>query len=128
MTKTELSVFMFGLYYIFSIGLPFLFFPHYALGLFGLVAGGELWVRVLGLIIAIMGAYYVAAVRGGVRAFYPWTVPSRYATGALQAVMVGLGLAGPALLMFAAFDTATASLTWLALRAEKDGEEAANAA
>ncbi len=123
MTKTELSIFMFGLYYIFSIGVPFLFFPHFALGLFGLEAGADGWIRVLGLIIAIMGAYYVAAVRGGVSAFYPWTVPSRYATAALQALLVALGMIGPSLLMFAAFDASTATLTWLARRAEA-GEEA----
>jgi len=128
MTKTELSVFMFGIYYIFSIGVPFLFFPHYALGLFGLVAGDDAWIRVLGLIIAIMGAYYVAAVRCGLGAFYTWTVPSRYATSALQVLLVALGLIGPALLMFAAFDASTATLTWLALRAEAGEEAAAGAA
>ena len=118
MTKTELSIFFYGLYYIFSIGLPFLFFPHYALGLFGLEAGDDAWVRVLGLEVLIIGTFYIQAVRVGLTAFYPWSVPPRFATAALQALLVALGLVGPALLMFAAFDATTGALTAWAHRAE----------
>ncbi len=124
MTKSELSVFMFGLYYIFAIGMPFMFFPNFALGLFGLGAGDGVWVRILGLFVSIMGAYYLLAVRAEIELFYGWTVPSRYATALMQVLMAGLGLAGPALLLFAAFDAAAATLTWAALRSERAAEQA----
>ena len=118
MTKTELSIFMYGLYYIFSIGMPFLLFPHYALGLFGLEAGDDVWIRVLGLMVIIIGAFYIAAVRAGLTPFYPWTIAPRFESSALQILVVALGMAGPALLMFAGFDALTAGLTLWALKAE----------
>ena len=118
MSKTELSIFMFGLYYIFSIGISFVLFPHYSLGVFGLVAGDDVWIRILGLMIMIIGTFYVLAVRAGLKAFYPWTVWPRFATSGLQILVVALGWAGPALLLFAGFDALTAGLTAWALRAE----------
>ncbi len=125
MTKTELSVFMYGLYYVYAIGLPFLLIPHFALGLFGLVAEGEVWVRVLGLAVAITGVYYVLAVRAGLKPFYPWTVPARFATAGLQALLVALGMVGPALLLFAGLDALAGGLTLAALKAEARAPAAA---
>jgi hypothetical protein len=48
------------------------------LHLFGLSAGDEVWVRVVGMLASIIGFYYLLAVRAGLDQFIPWTVPGRY--------------------------------------------------
>lgn len=126
MTKTALSVYMFGLYAIFGIGLPFLLIPHFALGLFGMTAGDDMWVRMLGLFVLIMGVYYVMAVRVDFEPFYNWTVPARYSTAAFMTVMPILGAVAPTILIFAAVDAISATLTLLARRV--DATEAAERA
>jgi len=123
MTKTALSVYMFGLYAIFGIGLPFLLIPHIALGLFGMTAGDDMWVRMLGLFVLIMGAYYVMAVKVDFEPFYDWTVPARYSTSLFMAVMAVLGAVAPTILIFASVDAISATLTLLARR--HDAAEAA---
>jgi len=126
MTKTALSVFMFGLYAIFGVGLPFLLIPHFALGLFGMTAGDDVWVRMLGLFVLIMGIYYVMAVKVDFEPFYSWTVPARYATATFMTVMPILGAVAPTILIFAAVDAIAATLTVLAMRV--DAAEAAERA
>jgi hypothetical protein len=126
MTKIAFSVFMFGLYAIFGVGLPFLLIPHFALGLFGMTAGDDMWVRLLGLFVAIMGGYYVMAVRVDFEQFYGWTVPARYVTATFMAVMPIFGAVAPTILLFAAADAISATLTMLAKRA--DAAEAAERA
>ncbi len=119
MTRAALSVYMYGLYLI-SFGLPFLLAPHFTLGMLGLSAGEGMWVRFVGVLVAIIGSFYVAAVLTRTNVFLAWTVPSRYATATFMAVMVALGEAGMALLIFAALDALTASLTWVAIRADEE--------
>jgi hypothetical protein len=119
MTRAALSVYMYGLYLI-SSGLPFLLIPHFTLGMFGLSAGDDLWVRFVGVLIAIIGSFYVAAVLTRSDRMLSWSVPARYTTATFMAVMVALGEAGLALLIFASLDALTASLTWVAIRADEE--------
>jgi hypothetical protein len=119
MTRAALSVYMYGLYLI-SSGLPFLLIPHFTLGMFGLSAGDDLWIRLVGVLLAVIGSFYVAAVLTRSDRMLIWSVPTRYATATLMAVMVALGEAGLALLVFAALDALTASLTWVAIRADEE--------
>ncbi len=119
MTRAALSVYMYGLYLI-SSGLPFLLIPHFTLGMFGLSAGDNLWVRFVGVLIAIIGSFYVAAVLIRSDRMLSWSVPARYTTATFMAVMVALGEAGLALLIFASLDALTASLTWVAIRADEE--------
>jgi len=118
MSKTALSVFMFGLYAIFGVGLPFLLIPHFAIGLFGMTAGDDFWIRLLGLFVLIMGCYYVMAVKVDFEPFYDWTVPARYATATFMAVAPIVGIVAPTVLIFAAVDAIAATLTVLARRAD----------
>ena len=119
MTRAALSVYIYGLYLI-SSGLPFLLIPHFTLGMFGLSAGDDLWVRFVGVLIAIIGSFYVAAVLTRSDRMLSWSVPARYTTATFMAVMVALGEAGLALLIFASLDALTASLTWVAIRADEE--------
>lgn len=125
MTRAALSVYMYGLYLISGVGLPFLLIPHFALGLFGMSAGDDMWVRFVGVMAGVIGGFYVAAVLTRTHIVFAWSVPARYFSAAFMSVMVVLGKVGLALLMFAALDAITASVTWVAIRAEAEQEEAA---
>ena len=128
MTRAALSVYMYGLYLISSVALPFLIIPHFTLGLFGLSAGDELWVRFAGVLAGVLGAFYVAAVLTRNDPVLGWTVPARYASASFMAAMVALDTAGLGLLIFAALDALTASITWVALWADADEHAPAQAA
>jgi hypothetical protein len=125
MTRAAFSVYVYGLYLVSSVALPYLFFPHFTLGILGLSAGDNMWIRFVGVLAGIIGAFYIAAVLTRTNVFLVWTVPTRYVTATFLAVMVALGEAGLMLLIFAALDALTASITWVAIRA--DEEEAAAA-
>lgn len=125
MTRAALSVYMYGLYLVSSVALPFLLFPHFTLGIFGLSAGDDMWIRFVGVLAGVIGAFYIAAVLTRTDAFLVWTIPSRYVTATFMAVMVALGEAGLALLIFASLDALAASLTWVALRADQEERAAA---
>lgn len=125
MTRAALSVYMYGLYLVSGVGLPFLLIPHFTLGLFSLSAGDDMWIRFVGLLAGIIGAFYVAAVLTRTHILYGWTVPARYVSATFMCFMVAMGKAGLALLIFAALDALTASITWVAIRA--DAEEQAPA-
>ncbi len=124
MTRAALSVYMYGLYLISSVALPFLIIPHFTLGLFALSAGDELWVRFTGVLAGVLGGFYIAAVLTRNTPVLSWTIPARYASASFMAVMVALSVTGPGLLLFAALDALSASITWVALRADA-GEQTA---
>ncbi len=123
MTKAALSVYMYGLYLVMGIGLPFLIIPHFALGLFGLNAGDDVWIRFVGLLSGVIGAFYIGAVLNRTGWLFAWSVPARYASAAFMGLVVALDKIGLALLIFAALDALAGSLTWLAIRAD-EAEEA----
>ncbi len=120
MTKAALTLYMYGLYLVTGVGLPFLLIPHFTLGLFGMSAGDDMWIRFVGILAGTIGGFYIAAVLTRNEPVYSWSVPARYLSAAFMAVMVLFGKVGLALLLFSALDAFTASLTWLAIRADTD--------
>ncbi len=125
MTRAALSVFMYGLYLVLSVAVSFLMFPHFALELFGLSAGDELWVRFTGLFAGVIGGFYIAAVMSRFNPMLGWSVLARYASATFMAAMVATGTAGLGLLIFAALDALTASITWVAIRTDAEEKAAA---
>ena len=126
MSRAALSVYMYGLFYVSMIALPFLVFPQFALGVFGLSAADDMWVRYVGVLAGIIGGFYIAGVLSRTAQLYVWTVPARYASGLFLSLMVMMDEAGLALLIIAALDVVTASITWVAIRADAaEAEEAA---
>ena len=98
------------------MGAGFILIPHFALNLFGLSAGDDVWVRFVGMLASIIGFYYVQVARVGLDRFIPWTVAGRYYAAGLMVLFVVLGKVGLGMLLFAAVDAAAASWTWFALR------------
>ena len=118
MSKAGLSLFVFGLYMVLIVGLGFMIAPHLVLSMFGLSAGDDVWIRMVGMLASIIGAYYILVVRAGLEVFFKWTVPGRYYAACFMALMFALGKVGPAILLFAAVDAAAATWTLIALRSE----------
>ena len=101
---------------VFVVGLGFMLMPLLIMSLFGLSAGDDVWIRFVGMLASIIGAYYIGVARVGLDRFIPWTVAGRYYAAAFMVLIVALGKMGPGLLLFAAIDAAAATWTWFALR------------
>ena len=117
MTSSARTVFIFGIY-LAVLGIGLLVAPGPVLAPFGLPAPQEVWVRVGGMVIAFLGAYYMLAAKHGLRPFLAWTVATRASVIVVFAVLVATGLGPMVLLLFGAVDLAGAVWTWAALRRE----------
>ncbi len=116
MKSARLSVLVFGLYMILAVGLGFMLVPMPILDAFGLKVGDDVVIRFVGMLASVIGFYYVQVARTGMDRFLPWTVIGRFYAAAFMALLVVLGMVGPALLLFAAVDVIAATWTWIAIR------------
>lgn len=123
MNRAALSVLVWGVYLIIA-GLGLLLTPNILLPLFGFATTTEVWVRIVGLLTAIIGGYYVYCAQNNVTPFIKITVPARltFAVGSLALVL--LKLSHPALLLIGGLDVIGASWTWMSLRATTEASSA----
>ena len=115
MSSAARSIQVFGAYLL-LLAVALLLSPNTLLGVFGFPPTDEVWIRVVGLLVGILGFYYWQAARAELRAFFAWTVPARLSALALFAAFVAYGMAPPMLLSFGAVDATAALWTWWALR------------
>lgn len=109
------SLAVFGAYLLLNaVGL--IFTPNTVLGLFGVASTTEPWIRVLGLVVGVIGYYYVFSAKNGLRTFYPATVHARIAAAFVFLGLVVAGLGPWQLLIFGAVDLLAALWTYFALR------------
>jgi hypothetical protein len=116
MTKSETSLFVFGLYLIVIVGLGFMFMPTMVLDMFGLKYGDDTWPRFVGMLASIIGVYYIVAARLKLLPMFIWTVWMRSYAAAFMVTMFLIGKIGTAVLLFAAVDIAGATWTWMTLK------------
>ena len=76
MSKAALSVFVFGLY-VLLLGVLLVLVPNFVIGLFGVEPTTEVWIRVVGMVLFLVGIYYLVAARAELTALFRWTVPVR---------------------------------------------------
>ena len=117
MTRSARSVFVFSVYLL-VLGPVLLAAPNVLLAVFGVPGTEEVWIRVVGMLVTILGYYYLQAARNGLTAFFRATVHGRAAVLAFFVAFVVLRLAPPQLGGFGAVDVAGAVWTGLLLRAE----------
>ncbi len=115
MSHGALSIRVFGICLL-LLALALLIRPNALLGLFGVPATDEVWIRIAGMLVGFLGAYHWRAARADLRPFFAWTVPVRPSVPAFSGAFVALGWAPPALLLFTAADAAGAAWTWATLR------------
>jgi len=112
---------VFGIYLVVIVGLGLMLTPHFMLGLFGLSAAEDAWIRMVGMLASIVGAYYLIAANYDAQIVYRWSIPLRvYAAGFMVLIFL-LGMVPAGILLFAAIDAFGALWTWAALRAQGQG-------
>lgn len=118
MSNSARSVFVFGLY-LAGLSLILLGGPNFLLGLFGLPATTEVWVRVVGMLVLLLAFYYIQAARAELTLFFQWTVYVRASVIVFFSAFVVLGYATAPLILFGVVDLLGAIWTELTLRAQK---------
>ncbi len=105
MSKTALSLFVFGLYLI-LLGVILMVIPNALLAIFGLPETSEVWVRVVGMLVFLIGYYYIRASRNEkeMTSFYRWTVHARSSVIVFFIIFVAFGLVKPILILFGVVD------------------------
>jgi hypothetical protein len=115
MSPAARSIQIFGLYLL-ALSLTLLLAPNLLLQTFGLPLTHDVWIRVVGMLVAFLGVYYLRAAATGLTAFFAWTVPVRASVLLFFGAFVALGFASPMLMLFAVVDALGAGWTWWALR------------
>jgi hypothetical protein len=101
---------VFGIYLI-VVALPLLFVPNVVLSLLALPATEEPWIRVLGLVVLVLGTYYVGASKDHAPGFTKATVIGRL-LAATGLVVIAVTWNYWAIALFAIPDSAGAVWTW----------------
>lgn len=115
MSSCAKSVLAFAIY-LALLGLILLIAPNVLLALFGLPATGEVWIRIVGMLVVLLAFYYAQAARHDLRPFFRWTVYARGSVLVFFIAFVVFGLAEPVLLLFGVIDLLGALWTLAALR------------
>jgi hypothetical protein len=115
MSKSSLSVFVFGLY-LAVLGIVLVVTPNFLLGMFFMPSTNEVWIRVVGVLVLFMAFYYIQTARKGMTGFFKLTLYTRSSLIIFFAAFVLLGLASPPLILFGVVDLLGAVWTGLALR------------
>jgi hypothetical protein len=117
-SRAARTIAAFGVYCV-AVGAVLILVPNLFLGALGLEPTREPYIRVLGVVLVVLGFYYVAAARSEAVVFFRWTVWGR---PIVLAAFIGLVLAGaapPVLILFGVVDAAAAAWTALALRGSR---------
>ncbi len=112
MNKKALSVFIFGIYLLLA-GMGFLIIPATLLMLLGLPLEGEVWIRIMGMIIAFLGYYYALAGRNNYVNFFKATIQIRIVCFLIFLTLILIKIAPLILIIFGIVDLIGAAWTFL---------------
>jgi hypothetical protein len=115
MTRSARSLFIFGLYVV-AIGAALTFVPDLLLRVVKLPPVTDGWIRMVGVLSLVIGAYDIVAARNNLDPYIRASVPVRFAFVLACIALVLTHVMPMQLLMFAAVDAISATWTWLALR------------
>lgn len=115
MSRSATSILVFGVY-LCVLGIFLLLTPNTLLAVLGLPLTTEVWIRILGGLVAIAGGYYIQAARHELVPFFRATIWGRLTVLALLIVFVVLGLTPPMIVVFGIIDAIGAFWTAAALR------------
>ena len=110
MNASALSVFVFGIYLI-VVGIGFIFMPNTVLPMFKFPKTNEPWIRVIGLLSALLGFYYIVAAQNDLTAFFWATVVGRAGIFVGLILLVVTRKAPPMLILFGVVDLAGSTWT-----------------
>lgn len=112
------SIFVFGIYII-ILGVVLLIIPNAYLALGGVPPTNEVWIRVVGMLLFLLGYYYLQAARAKLYEFFLWTVYARASIIVFLICFVLAGLSSPVILLVGIIDLLGAIWTGLALRSAR---------
>ncbi len=115
MSRAALSILVWGIYVTIS-GIQLATFPNVMLSSLGLPSTTDPWIRVFGVVLFVLGLYYLAAARQNLVPFFRWTVWGRVMVLAGIGALVASGMAPAQLLIFGGVDLCGAIWTGLVLR------------
>jgi len=107
MSKSARSVFVFSVY-LFVLGFILIFIPNILLKLFFIPETNEVWIRVVGMLVFLLGFYYYQVSKNEMKQFFYWTVYARSTVLIFFICFVLFGLASPVLILFGLVDAAAA--------------------
>ncbi len=119
MSPAAKSLFVFGIYVV-AAGAGLLLIPGLVLGTLGFVPAQDGWVRVVGALAMVVGAYHMVGARHNLRPYIRASVWGRVGFGVLLGSLVVASVMPTPLLLFAAIDLAGAAWTAIALRQAPD--------
>lgn len=114
MTPAARSVQVFAVY-LGLLAVALLLAPNVLLGAFGLPPTSEVWIRVVGMLVALLAVYYWTAAATELTPFLRATVLCRLTVPVFFVIFVTAGWARWPLLLFGVMDAAGAAWTWWAL-------------
>jgi len=115
MTPAAKSLFVFGIYVV-AAGAGLLLMPGIVLGTLGFPPAQDGWVRVVGALAIVLGAYHIVGARNGLLPYIRASVWGRVGFAILLATLVVVSVMPTSLLLFAAIDLSAAVWTAIALR------------
>jgi hypothetical protein len=98
--------------YVIVAGLGLLLVPNLLIGIFGFEPTNEIWIRIMGLLVSVLGFYYYYMAHYGNHKVVWATVLGRLVFCSGLVVFVLLGMAKPALIGFAVVESAFALWSW----------------
>lgn len=114
MSPSAVSMFVFGIYVI-IVGVGYLFIPNSILSLFKLPKTNEPWIRIMGLIVLILGFYYIIAAQHELMPFFWATIVGRFTLFVGFIILVITKKAKPVIIGFGLVDAVGAIWTLFAL-------------
>ena len=120
MSRAAFSLWVFSIY-LWALGLLLIFDPN-LLRIVGIPESHEVWIRVVGLLVVIIGCVDFVAAREELLPILRGSVPIRLLVLVVFAAFVILRLAPPALLLFGLVDAAGALWTGICLRLDAAAE------
>ncbi len=115
MSKATFSARVFAVY-VFVVSTVLVVAPNVLLGIFGIAATSEVWIRVAGVLAFNIGIYAWIGARH--RPFLEASVYTRALVCAAFVVFALLGLISPMIVLFGLVDLAGGIWTWAALKAD----------
>jgi hypothetical protein len=115
MSRAARSLLVFGIYLI-GTGMLLFSAPNAFLAMIRQPESTDPWIRVLGVVVGLLGAYYVVAARHELVAFARASVWARITALVAFAALAAMQVAPPILVGFGLVDAAGAFWTWTALR------------
>ena len=112
MSATALSIFVFGIYVI-CLGFVLLFIPNTLLTIFKFEKTNEPWIRILGLVLAILGFYYIVVAQNELTPLFWASIIGRFSLFIGLAGMVLTKKVKPAIMILASVDAIGALWTLL---------------